>query len=267
MKLSAVVLTKNEERNIEACLKTLAFCDEIIVVDDYSEDSTLEIINKLNVPPGRKPSGVGDKCQIFRRRLEGDFAAQRNYGLSKAKGDWVLFVDADERVPEALADEISKVKSPSGPGQRQISNWVSGFYIKRQDYMWGRALHYGETASVNLLRLAKRSSGKWVRSVHETWEIEGRTYTLNHPILHYPHPTLREFITDINTFSTLHAQANNQEDKRANLVKIIFWPLGKFFYNFIYKLGFLDGLRGFIIATVMSFHSFLAWSKLWFSQN
>lgn len=247
MNLSAVILTKNEERNIKNCIETLSFCDEIVVVDDYSLDDTVKIAKKLG-------------GQVYQRLLKDDFAGQRNYALTKVKGTWVLFVDADERVPEALASEISNIKF-------QKSNVLAGYYIKRIDYMWGKALHYGETARIKLLRLAKRSSGKWERRVHETWEIEGDTYTLKNPILHYPHPTLREFIADISEFSTLHAQANIQEGKRTTLVKIIIWPLGKFFYNFIYKLGFLDGLRGFIIATVMSFHSFLAWSKLWFSQN
>lgn len=247
MNLSAVILTKNEARNIKDCIEALSFCDEIVVIDDYSDDGTVRIAKKLG-------------AIVYKRLLNNDFADQRNYGLSKARGKWVLFVDADERVPEALASEITNYKL-------QISNEIVGLKIKRQDYMWGKALRHGETASVKLLRLAKRSSGKWVRSVHENWEIEGKTYTLSHPIFHYPHPTLREFIADINTFSTLHAQANKEEGKKSNLIKIIIFPIAKFLHNYFVRLGFLDGIQGFMMASVMSFHSFLAWSKLWFSQN
>ena len=257
MNLSAVVITKNEEGNIKDCLDSLAFCDEVIVVDDYSNDDTVRIAKELG-------------AQVYRRLLNYDFAGKRNFGLSKAKGKWVLFIDADERVSEALTSEISNfsgLAKRSGAGKFPISNGINGVYFRRVDYMWGKLLTHGEVGSTKLLRMAKKESGVWKRRVHEYWDVDGETIKFKNPILHYPHPTLREFIKDISEFSTLHAQANIQEGKRATLVKIIIWPLGKFLYNFIYQLGFLDGLRGFIVATVMSFHSFLAWSKLWFSQN
>src|SRR3989337_253209 len=104
MNLSAVILTKNEEKNIERCLKSLTFCDEIIIVDDYSEDKTLEKC-QMFVFGGR--SNV--KCQMFKRKLNGNFAEQRNFGLGKARGDWVLFIDSDEKVSKKLAEEIVEV--------------------------------------------------------------------------------------------------------------------------------------------------------------
>ena len=93
--ISAVVLTKNEEKNIKRCLESLTLADEIIIIDDYSTDFTIRKIEKTN-----------KKAKIYKRHLNNDFAGQRNYGLSKAKGEWVLFVDADEIIPEALASEI-----------------------------------------------------------------------------------------------------------------------------------------------------------------
>ena len=95
--LSVVVLTKNEEKDIKQCLKTLAWCDEVVVVDDYSDDKTVELAKK-------------EGARAFIRPLIGNFAAQRNFGLGKARGDWVLFVDADERVSVALATEIQNLK-------------------------------------------------------------------------------------------------------------------------------------------------------------
>ncbi len=95
MKLSAVVLTKNEEKNIKECISLLKFCNEVVVIDDYSEDSTVEFARKLG-------------AKVYQRILENDFAAQRNFGLTRAKGEWVLFVDVDERISSTLAKEISK---------------------------------------------------------------------------------------------------------------------------------------------------------------
>lgn len=244
IRLSAIVLTKNEEANIVPCLKSLDFADEIIVVDDNSTDGTKKKIQDLG-------------CKIYERNLNGDFAAQRNFGLTKASGEWVLFVDADEIVADALKKEIST--PPDG--------WSSfapvGFYIKRTDFMWGRQLKYGETGDIKLLRLAKKDAGKWKRKVHEYWDIKGQVGELKNPLIHHPHQDLKTFIEHINTFSSLHAKENLKEQKRGGLVKIVFWPKLKFLQNYILKLGFLDGTHGFVVAMLMSFHSFLAWSKQW----
>lgn len=247
MNTSAVILTKNEEENIKECINGLTFCDEIIVIDDNSSDKTAEIAGNL-----------GGK--VFVRNLNDDFAGQRNFGLEKANNKWVLFIDADERVSGELKKEMLKeIESPENPHV--------GYTFKRDDYIWGKKLNHGETANISLLRLARKSAGKWVRSVHEVWTVTGRTKTLKNPLKHYPHQTLREFIDDINFHSDLHAEANYKEGKISNLAKIVIWPKGKFFYNYFFKLGFLDGMEGFVFALMMSFHSFLSWSKLWVIQR
>jgi len=222
----------------------LGWCDEVIIVDDYSEDETINKCQMSNV-----------KCQIYQRHLKGDFAGQRNFGLKKAKGDWVLFLDADERVSQALREEITNC-------QLRIANY-NGFYLKRKDFFGGRWLKYGETANVKLLRLAKKDAGCWKRRVHEVWEVKGKIGELKKPILHYPHPTISDFLKQINFYSTLHAQAFREEKVKPSLWRIIFYPLGKFFQNYIWRRGFLDGMPGLIVALMMSFHSFLAQSKLY----
>lgn len=243
--ITAVVLTKNEEKNIAKCLATLRFCGEVIVVDEYSTDRTVEIARRYG-------------ARVFQRHLKEDFAAQRNFGLSKAKGDWVLFVDSDERVTAALAAEIKK----------QIAGAPSvGFYIKRRDFIWDRELRHGEPGNVKLLRLAKKNAGLWKRAVHEVWDTTGKTGILQNPLEHYPHQTLREFLQDVDRYSTMHAKALNEENVKSNIAKIIIWPVGKFKYGWILKLGFLDGTQGFVVAAMMSLHSFLAWSKLWLLQG
>jgi len=248
MKISAVILTKNEEKNIRECLKSLKFCDEIIIVDDFSEDETVEIAKNYD-----------SRFKIYERRLNGDFAAQRNYALEKCSKDWALFIDADERVSKALALEISKLKT-------QNSNLV-GYDVRRQDILWGRKMKHGEFGQIKLLRLARKDAGKWKRQVHEVWEVKGKIGQLKNPIIHNPHQTLREFISDINWQSSLHAEAILKEGKRASVGKIVLFPLAHFARNWKFRLGFLDGTEGFVAALIMSFHSFLAWSKLWIRQR
>lgn len=243
MKLSAVVLTKNEEQNITACLKSLAWCTEIIVVDDASTDKTVALAKKLG-------------AKIFKHTLNGDFAAQRNFGLECAKYDWVLFVDADEAVSKPLAKEIQRVIEDTD---------CVGFFIPRRDVWMGRTLEFGESR-VELLRLARKTRA-WRRAVHETWEVEGEVGRLVNHLLHRPHPSLEDFVAHITKYSQMHAGENQREGKTAKLWKIVFYPIGKFIWGFIMRQGFRDGMHGLIYATVMSFHSFLAWSQLWLKQN
>ena len=240
--ISAVVLTKNEEKNLKDCLESLSWCDEIIVVDDYSTDKTVAIARRLG-------------AKVYQRHLAGDFATQRNFGLNKAKGDWVLFLDADERITPSLREELTTYNL-------EQTNY-SGFYLKRKDWFGGRWLKHGETANVRLLRLAKKEAGRWRRKVHEVWGVKGKIGELKNPILHYPHPTISDFLKQINFYSTLHAEAQKKERARPSLRRIILNPVGKFFQNYIWRRGFLDGEAGLIVALMMSFHSFLAQGKLY----
>ena len=255
--LSAVVLTKNEEKHVVDCLESISFCDEIIVVDDYSEDRTVDIVE-----------GIENKnIKVYKRKLANDFSAQRNFGLSKAKGDWVLFVDVDERVTTSLREEISEACLLLSQNVAQsISNPVNqyvGFYIKRRDFMWGRLLRYGEAGNIKLLRLAKRNTGTWMGKVHEVWKIQGSVGELTNALVHYPHPTITDFLSEINKYTTVRADELYEKGIRAHWWSVIVYPKAKFFTNYILKLGFLDGIPGLLVAILMSFHSFLVRSKLW----
>lgn len=234
MKISAVVLAKNEEENIEKCLQSVGWCDELILVDDYSKDKTVEIAKEIG-------------AKVFKRKLENDFSAQRNFGLSKASGEWILFVDADEIVSEDLASEIKRAIKTSD---------VNGYLIKRVGVVeeW-------------ILRLGRKSSGKWSREVHEVWNIKGKVGKLASPLLHSPASSFKEFVAKINKYSSLHAKENQKEGKKSNLLKIIFMPFLKFISVFFLKRGYKSGLYGFIFSIFMCFHSFLSWSKLWILQN
>ena len=241
--ISAVVLTKNEESNIVDCLESISWCDEIIIIDDNSTDKTVDLAKKAG-------------ATVLKHALDHDFSAQRNFGLQKAKGDWVLFVDADERVSSALWYEIMAM----------INNPIAGFdgfYLKRIDTLWGKELLHGETGSIKLLRLAKRDAGTWEGYVHEQWKIKGKTAVLQNPLKHYPHQTVAEFLAEINYYTTIRANELYKKKVMVSWWHIIIYPNTKFFLNYFIKGGFLDGLPGLVFAFMMSLHSFLVRGKLW----
>ncbi len=252
--LSAVILTKNEENKIAALIKSLKFAKEIIVIDDYSLDNTVSIAKK-------------NGAIVFKHHLNEDFAAQRNYALRKAKFKWVFFVDADEFVSEALAREIVK---------KVNENLYSGFYLKRKGRFMGRQMKWGEWSNSQilpkfghnkLLRLAKKDCGRWVRPVHEYWDVKGPVGELTNSLIHESDKNLKEIISSLNFQARLHSVANKKEGKKANIFKIVFYPPLKFAVNYLCKMGFRDGTHGFIHASLMSFHSFLAWSQLYLNQK
>ncbi len=250
--LTAIILSHNSEVTVEKTLASLSFCDERILIDDNSTDRTLDLAKKYGVA-------------VYSRELKGDFAAQRNFGLEKAGGpastrgdstrggEWVLFVDSDEVVSKELAKEI----------QDSLSIDCAGFYLKRQDWMFGSKILHGETNRVRLLRFAKKNAGLWRRPVHEVWDVKGTVGTLETPLDHFPHPDVAQFVEDINVYSTLNAKFMYRENVRAPLLHIILYPAAKFFVDYIWYGGFLDGTAGAVIALMMSMHSFLTRAKLW----
>ncbi len=241
--ISAVILTHNNEDSIQKTLESVAWCDEMIVVDDYSMDKTREITKSIG-------------AIVYQHALNDDFAIQRNYGLEKTTGGWVLFVDSDEIVTKELRDEMLK--------SIQHDKNVAGYYIKRQDILFGRELKYGETANVKLLRLAKNGAGKWERVVHETWNIKGSIASLETPLLHYPHSGgVAEFLRQVNRYTTINARVFYDTGIRVSVWQIIMYPIAKFIQNYIFRLGFLDGAVGLVVAMMMSFHSFLTRGKIW----
>jgi len=241
--LSVVILTKNSVVRIGKCLDSVRFADEIIVIDDYSTDKTVKIAKKRG-------------AKVFKRRLKGDFSAQRNFGLKKAKGDWVLFVDSDERISAALAAEI---QPPATSHQPPV---FSGFFIKRKDKFLGKWLKHGETASVRLLRLAKKGSGKWEGRVHEVWKIKGKIGKLKNPILHDHTISVSSFIKRLDCYSTLRTKELFKKGIKEGFWKVFVYPLAKFFLNYFWRFGFLDGYPGLVMALLMSYHSLLVRTKL-----
>ena len=242
-KITAIILAKNEEANITACLKSASWCDNILVIDDYSIDKTASLAQKMG-------------AQVVKHHLENDFSKQRNFALKQAQTRWVFFVDADERISKKLASEVQKFI------QHADQEGCTGAFIIRQDYIFGKKIHYGEFGKIKLLRLGRRV-GEWQGKVHEIWTFPGRKATLKNSLYHYPHPSLTKFLKKINLYTTLRAEELYQQRIKTNSLLIIFYPLAKFFQNYCYRFGFLEGSTGFVLAILMSFHSFLVRAKLW----
>jgi len=243
MLISAVILAKNEEKNISQAIKSLDFVDEILVGDDNSNDKTEEIAKK-------------NGAKVIKLELILDFSAKRNQLIKNAKGDWLLFIDADEEISKELKTEIiSLLKQPK----------YAAYYLKRRDFFWGREMKYGEIKKVRkqgIIRLLKKNSGHWQGKVHEVFLTNLPVGKLNFSINHYPHPTITAFLKKINYYSTLRAQELADKGIKTNILEIIFFPFGKFILNYFFYLGFLDGPAGFVYAFMMSFHSFLVRGKL-----
>lgn len=238
--LTAVVLTKDEQANIQTCLASLPFCDKIIVIDDHSTDGTVEIAKSLG-------------AQIITHTFTGDFAAQRNFALDHVTTPWTLFLDADEVVTPDLASEIQDILA--SPSRR-------AYTLRRQDIMWGKPLLHGDSGHAEFIRLGPTSSQTWSGGVHATWNVTGPVGKLSSPLLHYPHPTIVDFLDHINRWSTYRTQELIDFKITPNFAQVLFFPLGKFIYTYLYQLGFLDGMPGLLSALTMSLYTFLVRGKL-----
>lgn len=246
--LSTVILAQNEGTKILSSLKSVSFCPEIVLVLDNSNETTLKTIKQFQKDyPGT--------LKIHQHSLNGDFATQRNFALSKASHEWILSIDADEEVSRNLQEEITKILK--NPGN------INGYFIRRQDVIYGKMLKFGETGHIFFLRLGRYDRGRWINKVHEVWQISGKTGYLKNPIIHSSHKDIKEFLVKINEYSTLVAQSWKEQGRRIGFWQILLYPAGKFLSNYLLKFGFLDGVPGLIMAVMMSFHSFLARGKLY----
>lgn len=238
--LSVTVITRNEAGNIEECLRSVLWADEIIVLDQFSEDGT-----------GEKAEALGAK--VFREPWKG-FAAQKNSALSKAKGDWVLSLDADERVPEALRAEIKEaVAAKDGP---------VGFFIARKNHFAGKWIRHGGWWPDYCLRLFRRKdAGFEERAVHEKVLVKGRLGYLKTPLYHYSYRSVADFVVRMERYSRLAASEMGEEKRRFLLVSLLLRPPFTFLSMYLLRLGFLDGMEGLFLASSYAYYTFLKYYR------
>jgi len=238
MRISAVVVTRNEEKNIEKCLRSLSFAGEIIIVDSNSTDNTLKICRKYG-------------CRIYTREFT-DFSSVKNYGIERARGKWALSIDADEEVTSGLRDRILKIIGSEGA--------ADGYHIKRSTFFLGKRIkHSGWGKKDFQLRLFKKSRGRFEGIIHEKVKIKGRTAKVNELINHYSYPDVSTYFRKMNRYTTLQAI----EKKKSFIpIRLVFDPVIVFVSMFIIKKGFLDGLHGFILAVFSGFSEFVKLAKM-----
>ena len=243
-KISVTVITKDEEKNISDCLRSVDWADEIIVVDSESTDRTVELAKQFT-----------DK--IFIRKWEG-YVPQKKYALSLASNEWVLSLDADERVTSELKDEIIKLS----PGE------FSGFKIRRKNFLLKKEITSCGWEKDYQLRLMRKDKSSFSdRLVHEKFIVDGQVEKLKNPMIHYTFTSFSEYFSKINHYSSLKAQELFQKKKRVGAWTIFSHTVSAFFAFFIFRRGFKDGVYGLIISLLHSVSTMMNYIKLWELQN
>lgn len=240
--ISVSIITKNEELNIQRCLESVKWADEIIVVDSGSTDRTLDICRSYN-------------CKIIKTEWLG-FGQTKQIGVREASNDWVLSIDADEAVSSSLKEQIL------------LSIQSSKFYafnIKRISYYLKKRIKYSGWQTDYPLRLFNKQYGNFNdASVHESVIMnKSDTSTIQAPLYHYPYQSINSHIDKINLYTQLGAEKLFKQGKKRSLVYALLSGIVKFFKMYLLKKGFLDGKEGFVLAILSGFSSTLKYVKLW----
>jgi glycosyltransferase involved in cell wall biosynthesis len=240
-RLSAIIIAKNEARNIGACLDQLAFCDERIVVDGDSDDGTSEIA---------RAKGARVTTAAWR-----GFGAQKNFALSLAGGDWVLSIDADERVSPALARAIQDAIGRPG---------VDGYEMPRRSSFLGREMRHSGWSPDYVLRLFRRGRARFTDDlVHERVICDGAVGRLAEPLLHYPVIGLEDAVGRMDRYSTAGAEMLVASGRSVSFGSGIAHGLWSFLRAYVWRLGFLDGREGFLLAVANAEGTYYRYMKAW----
>ncbi len=242
-KISAVIITLNEERNIERCILSLQdIADEIIVIDSFSNDKTHEICKNYDV-------------KFFQTKWLG-YSGTKNYGNNIASYDYILSVDADEAISEDLKKEILLIK--------KSDKIEDAYFMNRLTNYCGSWIHHCGWYPDKKLRLWNKQKGKWEGNIHEEVKMQADAgiYDLKSDLLHYSYYSIQQHIKQANKFTDLTAAEAFKNAKKSSLFKIIFNPIVKFIKDYFIKLGFLDGYHGFLICGISSCATFMKYIKL-----
>lgn len=239
--LSVVIITKNEENNIRECLQSVAWVDEIIVVDSGSEDNTIAICKDYT-----DKISINDDWQ--------GFGHQKNMALQQATKEWVLSLDADERITPVLRTEIESVINNSA---------YSAFAIPRQAYFLGQAMKHGGWWPDYVVRLFRRNTGVFSEDiVHERILVNEPVRKLSTPMLHYSYTSLDQLMAKMNQYSSAGANKAYRQGKKSGLLKAIAKAKWTFFRAYFLRLGILDGQAGFIAAFSKAEETYYRYLKL-----
>jgi len=240
MKISATIITFNEERNISRVIESLRCCDEILLLDSGSNDRTVEIATKLG-------------ARVVEASWHG-YAAQKNKAAELATHDWILSLDADESLSEALEAEIWHIKK-SGPE-------FDGYTMPRLAQYLGRWILHSGWYPDRKVRLFNRKKAKWVGDfVHESVQVLGSVGHLKSNLLHFTCSSLSEHLRSMDGYTTLAAQEIAAREQKIALTRLLFDPPWTFFRTYVLQLGFLDGMEGLSIAYMAGLYNFVKYAK------
>lgn len=250
MTLSVIIITKNEAHNIADCLDSVAFADECIVVDSGSTDDTCDIARAKGARVVQTDDWPG-------------FGPQKNRALDLATKEWVLSIDADERVTPELALEIQAVIQSDGVSRQGVR--ADGYRIARLSNFCGRWIRHSGWWPDYVLRLIRRGSGRFTDSlVHESIVLDNKPETLNGHFLHYSYDDMESLLVKVNQYSTAGAQMMYAKGRTTGIPGIVGHSVWTFIRIYVMRRGFMDGKEGFILAAVGAAGSFFRYSKLFF---
>ena len=241
--LSVVVITYDEERKLRRCLDPVSWAEDIVVVDSYSNDGTVEIAKTYT-------------DRVFQRTWSG-FADQRNFGMEQARGDWILFLDADEYVTEGLGARVRELLRDGGDSD--------AYKIHRLEHFLGFPIRHGTLNPSYQPRLLRKGRGYWTGGAHAHIEVneQGEPGLIHEELYHDSHNTLSDFIARINQYTSVDAEERVRDGQRVGRLRLVFSPLGMAWKCFIVKRGYRDGFPGFLFSLCMGIYSFLRLVKVW----
>ena len=244
-KISAVLITKNEERNIKRCLESLKWVDEIVVIDGESTDRTVEIAAQYG-------------AKVITHRFEGDFGMERNIGNENATGDWILALDADEAIPQKTREAIE--------GILENDSEFDAYNVPRLQYFLGKPLMHGGRYH-SIVNFFKKGKATFDGKVHHLVKVSGKIGEFEYPIEHYPFSSISEFIQKQDRYTKYEALEMFEKHKDAMVKEVkynlTFKPLKMFFKSYFKKKGYKDGMVGLVFCVLFSWSYFLRWAKYW----
>jgi glycosyltransferase involved in cell wall biosynthesis len=244
IKLSAVITAFNEEKNLERCLKSLSFVDEIVVVDHSSLDKTSEIAQKYT------------NKVFFQKNDPKQIDLQKNFGFEKVSNEWILSIDADEEVTKELAEEIKHAID--------IKNNINGYWIPRKNIIFGKWIRHSGWYPDPQLRLFKKNKGKFTKvHVHEHLTLEGESAFLKEHIIHHNYDTIGQFIGKMANYAPNEANNYIKKGYVFSYFDAIRFPLDEFLSRFFSRKGYKDGFLGLMLAILMAFYHFLVFASIW----
>ncbi|MGO9614694.1 MAG: glycosyltransferase family 2 protein [Dissulfurispiraceae bacterium] len=239
IKLSVAIITRNEEKNIVACLKSVSFADDIVVVDSGSTDRTVEIAKDFGT-------------RIFIEQWKG-YGPQKNSTIEKCVNDWVLILDADERLAaEAIESVIEVLKRPT----------AAAYALKRRNYLHGKWIKHSGYWPDKQIRLVNKTMGTFHSAIHEKWVAEGPVKELDVCIEHFGFESYSDMLRTLDDYSTIIAKDLFSSGRRANFSSPVYHGIGMFLKIYLFELGLLDGMDGLVIAITKAGGSFFKYAKL-----